>query len=1239
MKRLALFLTLLVGLVGLNNASAQVSDYEPDEEYPLILLVDQFSSPYSDSGEGNFYSLIDILSECPSDQYPDNDFWHSNWHNGAQAGGTHYFQVQMLDLDEWNAATEETTIPAYYGATMDEYPELIMFRFTRRPADNDHTTKWLVMGTNDPEAEKTECEELAFVETPFASNSETLDSPAFKHMGYKYLRFYSEEQTGASYGTRGYFHLSRFQLCPALTKGEEQAALEMLEYAYDKYSPDVEVYRYLTGDAPGMYNKDLFDVFEAATDALLDENVYTKAEAQALIDAVDAAYEALLASRNMTYSIESGYYFIKAAMFYNDGNDKYLMGGISSDNKLQGEWGDFEYFEDEGKPEEGKARMLWKVEAKGDGTYDFVNMFKNGRFTEVNRSETAMMDRDSESLMALEPLFTDEKGNTWVNIRVSTQEADDFHYLHQAGHSNGGGSRGTLVGWGHTFNQTALSAGASEWYFEPVAAADAQQIIDEWADLNDMDTKIREIRQMCTDGKQYLEVAKDVKQIGIITDAAQMTSPFSQNDLGGADGGNLRDGVLIDGKTDTYWHSVWSGSNVPDGRHYLQVELPEDFDESQEIYMQFTRRNTNNNQITSWMLRGTDDPEEVDEEACEELFVFESPWNSNNQTETFKSETFSTQGFKYIRFYNNGTNSGSAFFHLSELQLAYDEENTSSQYLAMGQIATNLEELIAQFEEMDDEELTVEDYTTMKAAYDAFMAKYADPSELRNLIAEANEKLKFVVIGNDPGFWSGGSAAGTLLKTVEDATAYDAAGAYTPEQSQAFEEALSSQTGDILASANKIKTGKWYRFRFGTEDEYEQYGWNKQGNFPNYAETDEELQNEETMINEALFGKLITVANTEDFVIEKEDLSTATGHHVFAIDKSEAKIDNYVFGDAAEDITDPDMALWRFVSIGDTAYAIQNKATGLFLQKKTESGYIYLSIHPSLFTQNPIGYGQNAFFIKTLDGTDQAPLHLAQSYNILSSWGNNSGTGFGDADGRRGAFFVEEVEDVAADYAVNTAHFTMWPGTMTARCYPVSVKINDDADGQMWGVSGFEAEPAEGEGNPKLTITLFKLEGNEAEGTRPFIFVADGEYEDPEDRDEEAEPNAIEITFGELLPNVTQPQQFDLLKGAFNQTTVGTGVLTLNDAGTEFVRSTNSDAKVNSNRAWIAAEEAFERKAEITLDFDGTITDVNTVLNKVAKTDDIYTLDGRHVGRGNINTLSRMGKGIYIINGVKVAVK
>ena len=183
-------------LVGKNESLESIDDSTP-------LITDAKSqlygnngelNPCTDAGEGSVWAL---LGETPPVGIQNSqDFWHSNWHDGKQPVGSHYLQVKMPE-----SAANLTKVA---------------FKFTRRYMDNDQTVVWSVRGTNNYGATKENCELLATISTPFTSGGETLTSDTFNPKGYKYLRFYSEEQQGNSYQNRGYFHLARFQLYPVV---------------------------------------------------------------------------------------------------------------------------------------------------------------------------------------------------------------------------------------------------------------------------------------------------------------------------------------------------------------------------------------------------------------------------------------------------------------------------------------------------------------------------------------------------------------------------------------------------------------------------------------------------------------------------------------------------------------------------------------------------------------------------------------------------------------------------------------------------------------------------------------------------------------------------------------------------------------------------------------------------------------------------------------------------------------
>ena len=1243
MKRIYLFWAALFSLT-CTTAFAQTDDEEwgIDEDAPLILDATQLSSPWTDPSEGSLPELIDGT----------NSFWHSSWHSNPPHNvmGSHYLQVEMPD--------------GYYELGMK-----IAIRFMRRNTDNNQITVWSVRGTNDefdatdqdaldalyadPLADKEQCVELVHIETPIGSDqaetSKYVITLPFDPQGYKYLRFYADATESYSGGEHNatFWHLGEIQLFPWVQKTEEDIVFAILNEAYDKYSAELANYEMLTGEGPGLYSDDAYNDFYEAVEALLDEDVQTRDAAHALIDDVVAKLEALKESRNMEYSIESGYYFIKTAMSYSDGLDKYLMGDISADNVLQACWHDFERYEDAGKFEEGKARMLWKIENKGDGTYGFVNSFKNGRFTSVERSANVVMCREDTTFMAIEPVFTDMDGATWVNIRPSKQAADDYHYIHQNNHGNGSGTGSNIVGWTNSLNRQDATAGGSEWIFEPVDDAEAEQIIEAWSELNDMDSKIRDIRKMIREGKDSLVVAKDIQSLveedkPIVSEENQVTSPCSDS----AEGQHIE--YLWDNDISTWWHTDWHNAFTTEEHHYVQVEIPDDL---ASAVMRINRRNTTSgNQINKWSVWGTNEDDfelTRDDEGFEKLADLETPYHSGNYTETLTSLPFETKGYKYLRFYCEGTcnNDGSQggntkFFHISEFQVFPGElyQSETCQYNVMGATATKLEELIEQLDPMEDEEFTIEDYNALKAAYDAFMAKFVDPNPLREAIASHANSTSEVVVGTDPGFWPANSSATQLDATIESAKAYDEAGAYTDAQTQKFIADMASLEGNIPGEANKVQEGKWYRIRYGKEEEYDQYKWSKEGNGIDNRVVDEEVIG---MYNEEIYGKYVTVAHDEDEVIDTdENGADVMGHRVLPMSREDVTLETYVYGDALEDIEDKDMALWRFINVGDSAYIIQNKATGLFMR---QDGNMRVSVQPTLFNQLIAGYGQNAFIAKQFEsGATWSPLHFARNYNILTLWGSLGSdgvwSGMGSKDGRRACFFVEEVEDVASDFAFGDFKISFTPGDIYGRCYPVPVTVKDANQGTVWTVNSMERTAGDEETPELVKLDLAKITVPTIPAGRPFLYIVDGDM--PEDG-EEYEPAICDFSFTLDLVNVPKTDSF--LKGAFDSKTINQkwiGVGSGHDE--EALQFNSSGSSTGVNRTYILdtdpAAEPFATNAELEFNFDESLEDgIKEAIKTVSRIGNIYTLDGRLVGRGNINSITQ--KGVYIVNGIKVTIK
>ena len=987
---------------------------------------------------------------------------------------------------------------------------------------------------------------------------------------------------------------------------DEFDAREALITELNKTVADYRSYvgKFTPGTDPGQYSAEALNAFKAALDAADEGEIGPDAidemsdeEIRALIDNIKATYEALVATK-VPMRLDNGYYRIRTGLVYTtEITDeetmettkvevpKYMYSVING-STIQGKWGSPDY----------ECTALWKITSLEDGTFDIVNSATEARFNNVAQSTAVTMSVPGENMMAIEPVATVED-ILYVNIRVSTQAADGYLYLHQGGHNSGAGTGGNLVGWCRSYSETDGAAG-TEWYFEPVSEADALQMIEDYEPIKHREVMLAKYDSIKAEAKKNLDIAIDIQHVKLIKDASQLSSPCSDSE----EGQHIE--YLIDGKADTFWHSDWHGE-YSGGTHYFQVEMPDEI--TAPITATFTRRDNSGNQITKWGIYGTNDPETPSEDECEFIMEWDTPFNS--QTETLSSESFETGGNKYLRFYCLQQSKSDVFFHLAEFQLGYDVPNENAQVRFMGDLATNLQNVLEEQDSLKRDDIEVEHYEALKAAYDAFMVKFVDPTELRETLADVKGTADVIVVGENPGFWRADNGGAQFRSLYDAAVEYDAKGDYTPEQSKNYVEQLKSQKDEIFASANKIQTGKWYKIRFGTETyiedgdeiegEFDKYGWDKvAGN-----------GNEKTP---SLFGKYISIA----YYLKDED-----GYeNIEDIDAEEVALGDNLRVIAEEDIQNEDNNLFRFIAVGDSAYMLQNKATGLFIRAAGTSGAVTLSVHPSLFNVEALGYGANALAARDINGDDQKFLHIQVTGNIVVTWGPD----FTPYPGSRSGLFIEEAEDVAEDFDGTEFNIAMIPGEVRMFCFPMEVAVSEsESDAQMWSINSLEGTKA----------TLAKIE--KAVAGRPFILVKGN-------RNEYVKEGATEMVLMKHTNEigVIVPDTGAVIKGTFRGETVGTGVIIAE--GNDLVISKKSDTWVGGNSAFIKPSEAYtDLDAEIEVIWDENAEDgIMEALANVSRSGAVYTIDGRIVSKkANLNDLSRFGKGIYILNGTKVVVK
>lgn len=980
-----------------------------------------------------------------------------------------------------------------------------------------------------------------------------------------------------------------------------------IDAAWDRFRKLMDQYTYeedafVCDGTPGSYGADEKTTFfqtynEAQNLENLPEDEVTVELLDQMGEKVAAAYEALIASKNMNFDIANGYYRIRAGLEYTSGN-KYLYAYTSS-NLYYSLWA---------TPEEedvtDQISVLWKITKSGAG-YDLESaIYPNVRYQPTSKGVLTsgstrifrLIDSSDEKL-AFDPAITID-GTTYVNIRCASEKGTDGTYFHQNGHASGSGNNGYIIPWYATYSYNN-GVGASEWVFEAVSEEEVQQIIANYEPIRIQKERTAAYTALKKEAAAIVESSKELVQgDALITDAEQFSSPWSDTD----EGQNF--GALIDNNASSYWHTDWHSGSVENHTHYLQVEFTTPVDDL--VRLTITRRQAANDHITKWSVYASNDAE-AEDDAWVKIASLESPFGNNTETIN-ASPSFDAKGYKYFRFYIDGTTTGRGYGHMSEFQLYAMTMPATSQYAIIGDAAKNLDQVIFNQADVNDATVTQEEFDELKAAYDAFMALYVDPTELRDLIAKAEAIADGIVVGTNPGSWNNANVGDNLKKAVDEAKAYDEAKVYVQATSQAHIDKITSLYEGVLAAANKVQEGKWYRIRFGNEAEFEKYGWDLEAGAAVLNEDGGEA-------DEALWGKYVVPAFRE---VNDNVRSVISAY------ADDIRLDNFVFVDADGDIAEKELSHFRFVNVGDSAYMIQNRATGMFLQATSGTGNVTLSVHPTLFNANTIGYGLTVFAARDLTGTKQNYLHAARNYNQIVTWDANT-------PGSRSGFFVEEVGD-ATGYNEPGFKMDILPGAIYAMCYPVDLTL-EDGNGQLYSVSKVEG----------THVTFVPIE--KVEAGHPFIFING----DPEEFNAENPEETVTFHHGyDLAPEAVVG---DLFAGSYVQKELGAGYIVTGGAFIEtlgshagdyplnklFTTETFITNSVNAHGAYIILEEGVA--GAVTFSLDGTEDSIADAIATINRTNKIYTIDGRLVGTGNINSLRGLGKGIYIVGGKKVIVK
>ncbi len=149
---------------------------------------------------------------------------------------------------------------------------------------------------------------------------------------------------------------------------------------------------------------------------------------------------------------------------------------------------------------------------------------------------------------------------------------------------------------------------------------------------------------------------------GLITDKNQFSSPYTDP----KEGNDFNH--LIDRDLGTFWHSDWHNNQpVEPGTHYFEVDLKTI--KEGKITACMSRRAGNDNHITQLKLYARNDGGSY-------TFIQDLSFPFESQYETKSASFFLSQGYRYLKFVINQTNTNKGFGHMTEFQL-YDDVTTN----------------------------------------------------------------------------------------------------------------------------------------------------------------------------------------------------------------------------------------------------------------------------------------------------------------------------------------------------------------------------------------------------------------------------------------------------------------------------------------------------------------------------------------------------------------------------------
>lgn len=811
---------------------------------------------------------------------------------------------------------------------------------------------------------------------------------------------------------------------------------------------------------------------------------------------------------------------------------------------------------------EAKSQVWIFTEAEEEGKF-YMQNGETGAYLTGTPGQSAQYTTSAEPTNTV--YFTHYERGVFT-IRTTGASYD----LHPAGHSSGNGTNGNIVGW----NRGSAGAGTdgSQWYVMPVEDYIASDIVDA-VRQKALDNKLASLltSAKASYNSAVIQPTYDV----IVNDASWISSPYSDPSEGAI-------ANLIDNDRTTYWHSTWREGNQPMMFHYLQFDLQKPYN---LVTMQYCRRNgAANDYPRSFVIYGVSDPDaDNDLEASDSICRVEVP--DITKLETQLTASFDLKAHRYIRLYvdsvGNGVDYQRGYWHAAELNFIDGAVETKEPTLPENLQAAG-EALKAAIEAatlIEAGSTTQADIDALQAAYDAFIEAFPNPASLNSAIAAAKTAVSGAYVARDgeedlPGVNTQGQ-----LQALQDVLA--TAQAYVDQDRNAYtKEGLAEQCENVMAAVAAFKSGvvlpdteHWYHISCPSVHN------EKVGYLPN----DNGLE---------LTGTVITVDGDE---------TAASGTQMHMV--------------APEELLNADNALWRFVAITDTSYAVQNKATGLFVNLNATTGARALSTIPGMFRFAP--YGDRVFNLvgTNIAGTIESCMHMQKDNHILVAWPTRGDGGLNNGS----SWQIDPVEPIS-DFE-NILNQSIVPERMYGMCYPFGVTAVES--GNILTVSYIGEDG----------VGFAENENGVAPG-EPFFYI----------NENIKDTTVVGFTITEALTTEALTAVDGIVAGTLTGVAPGAGCgyvqdINAGDEGHVFkITLTGATTNIAAGVAYIDVEGKGgalpNGDYEWFLPYTGSpLSDaIQSVIAETVPVNGIYTISGQ-----KLNVVAKPG--LYIVNGKKVAIK